>query len=237
MQLRAQNVGHIKGVVTEQNGAQRIGDVSIVNKRTQDRALTNMLGNFDIAASVGDTLIVTKYGYATKNQPISSAQDIVIRLDKNYMLDEVTITGRSKSQEMEDVMNDYRRQGVFNDGKTKPLQYVFTPLTALYNAFGSAPKNARRFNRYMNNELEESVVDKKFNKYNVSEITGLKDDDLNSFMAYYRPSFQECQYWNEYDIRKYLEKSLAQFEKDGKPKFQALPKIDIPPQDLNKKDN
>lgn len=236
LHISAQETQRVRGLVTEQNGAQRIGDVSIVNKRNQERALTNMLGNFEVAASLGDTLIITKYGYATHYQPILNAQDLVVRLDRTYMLNEVTVTGKTKSQEMEDIMNDYRKQGVFNGGKTKPLQYVFTPLTALYNAFGSGPKNARRFSQYMNRELEESEVDKKFNKYKVEEITGLEGDDLTSFMAFYRPSLSECQYWNEYDIRKYLEKSLAQFEKDGKPKFQALPKIEIPPQERNSDD-
>lgn len=234
---RAQDAAALQGVVTEQNGAQRIADVSILNKNNQARTISNTYGNFEISASLGDTLIITKYGYATQYQPVLTLQDLVVRLNRTMLLDEVTVTSKTKREEMQDIMNDYQKQGVYNGGKTKPLQYVFTPLTALYNTFGRAPKNARRFSNYMNNELEESAVDKKFNKYNVAEITGLKGEDLLSFMGFYRPSYAECQYWNEYDIRKYLEKSLAQYEKDGKPRFQRLPKIDIPQQEFNKKDN
>src|SRR5690606_12573122 len=113
------------------------------------------------------------------------------------------------------------------NGKPPPLSYVFTPVTALYELLGRTPRNARRFQNYMNNELEQQVIDRKFNRAVVAKYTGLAGDDLTNFMAWYRPSYDRAQHWNEYDIINYLQRSMEQFEKDGRPVMQGLPKLEI----------
>ena len=73
--------------------------------------------------------------------------------------------------------------------------YLASPATALYNLFGQEAKNAKRFEKYMNVELEATKVDRIFNKTIVSELTKLEGDELQSFMDLYRPSYSTAQYW------------------------------------------
>ncbi len=227
----AQRADTLKGGVFENATSKRIGGASILNKKTGQIQLTDDRGLFSIKAQIGDTLSIYKDGYGVNILPVRSLEDIIINLTPVIALDEVTVVGRSKRQEMQDIMDDYRKQGTFYNGKPPALSYIFTPITALYELFGRTPRNARNFQKYMNNEVQQQVVDQKFNKEVVAKHTGLSGEDLTNFMAWYRPSFDQAQYWNEYDVVNYLQKSLLQFNKDGRPKAQSLPKLDIQPQE------
>ena len=221
----------IKGGVFESGSNKRISGVTITNLRTQQARLSDEQGLFSIPAQMGDTLQFTLEGYSQAIHSVASRFDIVINMIPVIRLDEVTVTGRTRKDEMEDIMRDYRKQGTFYKGKPPPLSYIFTPVTALYELLGRTPRNARRFQNYINNELEQQVIDKKFNRSVVSKYTGLTGDDLTNFMAWYRPSYDKAQLWNEYDIIDYLRRSMEQFEKDGRPVMQGLPKLEIPPQE------
>lgn len=227
----AQENGTIKGGVFENGTSKRIGNAAVLNKTTGQVQLTDDRGLFSIGAKVGDTLSISSDGYSTGIMPVTSRFDIIINLSPVITLDEVTVIGKNKKQQMEDAMSDYRKQGTFYNGKPPALSYIFTPVTALYELLGRTPRNARRFQNYMNTEMEQQVVDQKFNRSIVAKHTGLKDEELTNFMSWYRPSFDKAQYWNEYDVVDYLKKSLQQFKKDGRPAAPALPKLEIPPQE------
>lgn len=226
----------LQGIVLEKGTPKRVNEATITNRRTLEKAISNSEGGFVILAKAGDTLIVTKYAYSSEYYRIADPKNIVVNLNPTIELETVTVTGKTRKEELQDVMEDYKKQGIYSVGKPKALSYLFNPLSALYGAFGKTAKDARRFNNYAQHEIEETEVDKKFNKYNVSEITGLTGDDLLNFMSLYRPTYNESRYWNEYDIRNYLKASLNRFEKDGKPKASTLPKIPIPEQKLNEKE-
>jgi len=53
----------VKGLVMEKSGVSRIANVSVVNTKTGARVLSNELGLFQIAASAGDTLLLSKCRY------------------------------------------------------------------------------------------------------------------------------------------------------------------------------
>lgn len=226
----------LEGVVLEKGTPKRVAEATITNRRTLEKAISNSEGGFVIPAKLGDTLIVTKYAYSSEYYRIADPKNIVVSLNPTIELETVTVTGKTRKEELQDILEDYDKQTPYGARKPKALAYVFNPLSALYGTFSRSAKNARRFNNYAQNEIKETEVDKKFNKYNVGEITGLQGDDLMNFMSLYRPSYEQCQYWNEYDIRDYLKASLAKFERDGKPKADTLPKIPIPEQQLNKKE-
>lgn len=226
----------LEGIVVEKGTPKRVAEATITNRRTLEKALSNSEGGFIIPARAGDTLIVTKYAYSSEYYRIVDPKNIVVSLNPTIELETVTVTGKTRKEELQDILEDYEKQTPYGARKPKALAYVFNPLSALYGTFSRSAKNARRFNNYAQNEIRETEVDKKFNKYNVSEITGLKGDDLMNFMSLYRPSYEQCRYWNEYDIRDYLKTSLEKFERAGKPKAESLPKIPIPEQPLNKKE-
>lgn len=226
----------LQGVVLEKGSPKRVAEATITNRRTLEKALSNSEGGFVIPAKEGDTLIVTKYAYSSEYYHITDPKNIVVSLNPTIELETVTVTGKTRKEELQDILKDYDKQTPYGAGRPKALAYVFNPLSALYGTFSRSAKNARRFNNYAQNEMRETEVDKKFNKYNVGEITGLEGDDLLNFMSLYRPTYDQSRYWNEYDIRDYLKTSLEKFNRDGRPKAETLPQISIPEQQLNKKE-
>lgn len=218
----------IRGAVLDYGDGSRVDGASIINLRSNQAFESNGLGLFNLIGRVGDTIRVSKLGYNEQNIVIASLDDIIVRLKGITELRVVDIYVKSKEQEMNDVMKDYRKQGSYYNGKPPALAYVFSPLSALHEAFGKTGKRVRRFHEYMNYEQDELIVDRKFNKTLVASLTDLKDADLTNFVSIYRPSFETVRYWNDYDAQAYIKKAMAQFEKNGRPAAPTLPKVYIP---------
>lgn len=186
---------------------------------------------FIIEAFAGDSLSFTKTGYGPVKTVLYTQEDILIEMQPGLTIETVVVSRRSREAEMRDMLEDYSKKGVYNGGKNSVGTYLNSPATALYNLFGRDAKNAKRFAKVMDRELEENQVDKVFNKTSVSALTDLTGDDLQSFMDLYRPSFSTVQHWGQYDFMNYVKTSLESWEKNGRPKSLRLPKLEIPVQE------
>ncbi|MFD1772037.1 hypothetical protein [Sphingobacterium suaedae] len=229
-QVSAQSSG-LSGIVVEKGGATRLADVNVTNLRTKRRAQTNTFGVFIIEASVGDSLSFSKTGYGPVKTVLYTQEDILIEMQQGLTIETVVVSRMSKEAEMRDMLDDYRKKGVYNGGKNTFGTYVGSPATALYNLFGRDAKNAKRFAKMMDRELEETKVDRVFNKTSVSALTELEGDELQSFMDLYRPSFSMIEHWGQYDFMNYVKTSLEAWNKNGRPRSSRLPKLEIPPQE------
>ncbi len=228
--LTAQESGPIRGIVVEAGTSKRLGSATIFNINTGRSTASNSLGTFEIEATVGDSIEVVLMGYGTVSTEIKTLSDILIDMrPASILLDQVDVNRTSKEAELRDAMRGYRKQGVYFDGKPPALAYIFNPITSLYELFGRTPRNARRFHNYMENELAETDVDRKFSRAKIQELTALDGDDLTNFMFWYRPSYEKTQYWGEYDITAYIVESFKQFDHDGRPAAPKLPKLEAEP--------
>lgn len=221
----------VQGAILDYGDGKRIAGAIVQNLNSKEIIQSNTMGVFSINAQEGDSLRVTKSDYNEGVTVVHGAADIIFRLQPSFQLREVNVYGQSKKDQLDDVMNDFRKKGNYFNGKPPVLAYVASPISALYGLFGKTPKNARRFQNYMNAELEQSVIDRKFTVATVQTSTGLSGEDLTNFMDIYRPSFHQAEHWNDYDIQAYVKKCFAQFEADGRPEAQKLPKIEIPKQE------
>ncbi len=225
----------VQGLVMEKSGASRLANVSVINKKTGARVLSNELGLFQIAASEGDTLMLTKTGYADVVKPLLSMTDLVLQMQKVIELDEVKVTGQSKKEELDEYRDQFRKKGSFYGGKPPLLAYVFQPVTALYELLGRTPNQARRFNLFYLKELEQTEIDRRFNSFAVRKLTGLTDTDLKNFMVVYRPDYDNLSGMDEYAFINYVKQSLEAFNKTGRPKgLLSLPPLPKAP-DLTEK--
>lgn len=202
----------VKGVVFEKGANIRVALAEITNERTQIGVGSNDLGFFQLKARVGDTLLITKRNLTDQRIVVIGTQDILIYLVReSTMLNEVTIVGNTKKQDLEDLKRDFRNKGVYNGGKSSFLSAIFQPLNGLYNLIGKEPKNARRFGRYADNELKQSQIDVYFNQTIIKNNTQLTGDTLERYMLDCRPDFDKAQYWNSYDYIKYIKESSKKF--------------------------
>ena len=202
----------VKGVVIEKGSNIRIALSEITNLRTGIGVGSNDIGMFQLKAKVGDTLLVIKRNLIDQRVVVKSQEDIIVYLVRaSTTLDDVTVYGNTKQQDLAEIKREYRNKGVYNGGKTTLLSAIFSPLNALYNLFGSDPKNARRFGRYANNEIKQSQIDVYFNQSIIKNNTELRGDTLEKYMLNCRPEFDKAQYWNSYDYIKYIKESSKKF--------------------------
>lgn len=202
----------VKGVVIEKGSNIRIALAEITNQRTGLGVGSNDIGMFQLKAKVGDTLYVSKRNLIDQQIVVKGDEDLLIYLVRgSTTLDEVTIVGNNKKQDLADLKKDFKNKGVYNGGKTTFLSAVFSPLNALYNLVGKDPKNARRFGRYADNELKQTQIDQYFNGTIIQNNTNLRGKELETYMLNCRPEYDKAQYWNSYDYIKYIKESSKKF--------------------------
>ncbi|MFD1166094.1 hypothetical protein ACFQ2C_10805 [Sphingobacterium daejeonense] len=221
----------VSGLVLEKGTSTRISDANVVNLRTKQTVRTNSYGVFTVEVNVGDTLSISKVGYGPIKTRINTLEDILVDITAGTQIETVVVTRSTKESEMRQMMEDYGSKGVYNGGHNKFGTYISSPATALYNLFGKEAKNAKRFEQYMNVELEQTKVDRIFNKTLVASLTKLHGEELQAFMDLYRPSYSTAQKWGQYDVMNYINSSFKTWNAQGRPKPQKLPKLDIPVQE------
>lgn len=199
------------GAIFERGTSNRIAGAQVINKKTGINVLSSDFGLFQIKAKVGDTILVIKSGYSDTESAVVSDKDVIIYLNGGRTLKEVNIKGQSKRQELNDLKRDYRDKGSFYQGKPPFLAFLFKPLTAVYELLGRTPKNARRFGRFYETELQQTQIDGFFNEYLIQKNTDLKGADLEKFMLDYRPEYDKAKNWAEYDAIKYIRDSYKKY--------------------------
>lgn len=220
----------VSGLILEKSTGKRLAEVNVINLRTNTRVVTNTFGVFYIEASIGDSLSFSKIGYGPLKTVLYTMEDILLEMQPGISIEEVVVTRRTREQEMDDIMKDYSKKGVYNGGKNSVGTYLNSPATALYNLFGREAKNMKRFEKFMGRETEEIAVDRIFSKTVVGNASGLEGEALQNFMEMYRPSYAVASAWGQYDLLNYITKSLKSWNDSGRPAPVKLPKLDIPPQ-------
>ena len=210
----AQREFNISGVIFENQTKIRMALVEIKNKRSGFSTGSNDLGIFSIKAILGDTLLVTKRNFNDMEVIVKNDRDLVLYINKGATLNEVVITGKTKKQALDELKEAYRNKGSYYGGKP-PLSLLNplggSPLTFLYELFGKTPKQAKRFNRMYQNEMQDGQVDQFFNKTVINKQTGLTGLKLEDFLVEYRPTYEQAKNWNVYDGIKWINDSYKKY--------------------------
>ena len=65
----------------------------------------------------------------------------------------------------------------------------------------------------MDSELNEKLIDQKFNKTLVTELTKIRGQLLEDFMSYFRPTYSQVSTMNDVDLRTYIVNSYNKYIK------------------------
>jgi hypothetical protein len=215
LRVLGQQMFTIHGVVSKKLSAERISQVLISNLRSKDVMMSDELGWFTVKSAVGDTLLFTKTGYTDQKIAITNGGDLPVYMQPVIQLATVTVHGQTTKQELNDVMADYKKNGVFNNGKSLPVfQFLNSPLTGLYNLFGSEPGKARRFAVFSKEELEYAEVKRRYTIDLVKRVTNAPDSTAIKFMEYYTPSYEDIKGWSDYDLIKQIKKSYEYYSEN-----------------------
>jgi carboxypeptidase-like protein len=194
----------VKGVVTESGTGAKMENVFIHDGNNKQVTLTDKAGRFEINTEPGHTLIFSSPGY------VSDTLYVVDLTQKHIELKTQTIA-------LKGVAIVATRAETFDSHKEYPEVYEKAKVYPLSPStwFGKEATNARRMRRFFKTEEQERTVDKVFTRAYVSGIIPLKGQDLEDFMAMYRPSYAFVTSNNA--------ESMAVYINDSYKKFMALP--------------
>jgi hypothetical protein len=217
----------VKGLLYKKASQERMAQVAISNHQTNGFGMSDNLGRFQISANLGDTLVFNKIGYTTMNFVVYSPTEVVLYLQPVILLNTVTIKAESRKNEINDVINTYRKKGLYFDGR--PPISVFSPfggspITGFYELFSKDARNERHFIKITREESDRVEVNKRYNASLIKRVTGETDDkEIQYFRDMFTPSFEDIKEWNEYELISYIKRSFEYFKKtQNRPK---LPKL------------
>jgi len=170
-------------VECEESSAPIIG-CHVINNTKGTATSTDAFGNFRITADVNDNITFSALGYETRTIALTELMygfGLIIRLKPTaYDLEELIVTPfRLNLPSISGFAPPLPNQGGIN-----LLPVPVSPITALYNRFSVEGRQQRHFASILDESAEFMVIGEKFNGEIVSQITGLKDDELIRFMSF-----------------------------------------------------
>lgn len=208
----AQQVFTVTGVIFKKNTPITIAQATVTNITRKITAEADELGGFHILAAMGDTLLFTKSEYMAQTALVQTRIDLSIYMQPVIQLNEVTIKDVSKQQELNNVLDEYKRKGQYSTLSPSVGSVLSSPLNGLYELFGKGPAQARRFKEYTDQEMERIAISKRYNSKLVQQVTNIPDSEIEDFMASFNPSYEDIKVWSDYDIIKYIKKSYEYFQ-------------------------
>jgi len=218
----------VTGLVVDKTTKQPIAGASINVEGFTTR--TNQLGQFEVdVPHAADSLKITALGYKTLNVA-TGKPNVLLRIElesKINNLNEVTVRG-DRSFKKDSLANraDFARQFNYKGPRVidaftgnglsfYPGEFLSVNLLVLVQALTKKSTPEYKFNKILIRDEHEQFVDEKFNRGNVSRITGLKGDTLSVFLVLYRPTYEIALKSTEYDMEVYIRGRFNQFKENG----------------------
>ncbi len=210
---QAQPIKIQQGLLFKIGTSIRLGSVSVFDKRSRIKVMSNTIGVFNIPAQRGDTLNFTSEGFQPTDFVVDDFADKIVFMPPIVQLNTVVIKEQSLKSEIREVQRGYREKSVFYTGTPHYYYLVLKPMTFIYENFKSEVKEARHFNRYARMELASTAINKRFKDSTIKQVVPLKDKDLASFEMDYMPTLQQINTWNDYELINYIKTCYADYQK------------------------
>lgn len=227
----------VEGIVFDKDTKQRVGRVLLINKSKGTNIFNNSRGEFALSMAVGDQIIAQREQYHSDTVTFAGEQILIFNLKKtSIFIDPVTVVARKTPEQiLAERRRDYDKAYKLAD----PGSYLSVgptgaglSINAIYSLFSKEAKNARRLTKYFQREYEENIVDIRFTKELVRNVTGLEGDPLDNFMIRYRPSYDFVSLASHYQMVNYIKSKYEYFK--FVPYIKPLP--DLNSIDINIKD-
>ncbi|MDA9555204.1 hypothetical protein N9R54_03100 [Pelobium sp.] len=179
-----------------------------VNNLTQREVdHTGQKGDFSVTAEIGDLIIFSCPGYQSDTLIVENLSSVkVIMRPSLIILDEVVVKAKAINKP-EDIRATY--SSAYSVATTNVLSA--DGKLSLVNAFSKESQQKRAFQKFISTELNERLIDQKFNRELVSELTKIKGQLLEDFMSYYRPTYTQVSTMNDVDLRTYIVESYNKY--------------------------
>lgn len=162
-----------------------IRNCNIINKTQRTGTMSDMFGDFKIMANINDSIYFSSIGYETLTIVLTDSMftygHIIKLKPMAYHLNEITIQPLfvlPQINKWEIYTPPLPNQGGIN------IPTSFSPITFLYNRFSKEGKQRRYYEKVKEGTADFMLIGEKFNGAMVSQLTGLKDDELIAFMSF-----------------------------------------------------
>jgi hypothetical protein len=211
----------IRGTVYNMYKTRPLESVSVMSSFGKGTT-TDSNGNYAIVVNENDSISFSYLGRSTAKYPVNSINsltgfDIALHVNptelsevrvapKNYHMDSLR-----NRQEYEKIFN-FKKPGVSLTGPSSGLGVGFD-LDELINVFRfQRTRRMKAFQQRLIFEEEESFIDHRFNRSIVKKITHLNENELDSFMVKYRPSYEFVQVSTDYELYDYIKLAYQEYK-------------------------
>ena len=215
----------ISGTVFDSSKINYVENVRVVSTGGMF-AITDSLGRYSVMAGENDSLIFyynnkPTQKFIVKTIPDPSRFNISLRINvkgKYHILNEVIVFSKSYKQ---DSLENRQTYADIYDYKKPGLSTSITPgggvgadVDELINIFRfKRNKRLRAFQQRLEMQEQEKYVAYRFNKLFVKRITGLEGVLLDTFLVWYRPSYEFTRNSDELVFNQYILNAFYQFQK------------------------
>jgi hypothetical protein len=180
-----------------------------VNNLTQKEVKhTGQKGDFTVKAELGDLVIFSCPGYQTDTLIVENLSPIsVVLKPKLIVLEEVVVSAQSKKTE--NLKSQY--SAAYSPATTNVLSR--DGAVSLNNLFSKQAQQKRAFRKFIDIELNEKTIDRRFNPDLVSSLTNIKGQVLEDYMSFFRPTYTEISKLDDAQLRDYIINSYNEYIK------------------------
>jgi hypothetical protein len=217
----------LRGTVYNMYRTRPLEAVSVVSTSGKGTT-TDSNGNYTITVRTQDSIYFSYLGRSTVKYPVTtintqSSFDIALHVDP-IELKEVRVMPRN--YHMDSIQNrldyaktfDFKKPG-FKLTSPSSGAGVGVDLDELINVFRfSRTRRILAFQRRLEDEEKDKFIDHRFSRYIVKKITRLDNDELDSFMVKYRPTYFFCEVASDYDFLEYIKLAYQQYKRQGRPR-------------------
>jgi len=182
----------------------------IINLDGNNATISDSLGTFDIKIHPGDSLMITSIGYETTYYRYTGEWQKAVfasipMKEKVYPITGVEVTPWGTYREFkrkfleldikdpEEDVHPLLWEGITREPKIKePINPgISSPVTMIYNLFSEKAQSKQKLRELKKRKSREELIEDKYNREQISALTGLTGQKLERFMDY-------CDFSDEY---------------------------------------
>jgi len=223
----------VQGIVFDRDSKQRLSRVYIYNTSTSKGFYNNSKGEFTTIASPGDVLVAALQGYRVDTITVGTPNTILFHLKRtSIQLKEVRIQDSLKNpkDQLKETQKEYKDaytkgdlKEIFNTGGSTGAGGAGLSINTLYTLLSKEGRNARQLQKIIERDYHQAMIAYRYDPELVSDVTGLKGNQLADFMQQYRPTYNFVIEANDYQLIAFIKSSYQKYLEN--PSVRRLPPL------------
>lgn len=213
----AQRKVSIIGQVRDSKSKKPLSGVSIYNISKGTGTLSDSSGNYRINASDYDMLIFSYLGYSRDTVQINALyQRQIINIlmkQNNFSIAPVEIIGQKPSYARDSMQRRYWFADALGQNKTRGLDAIAHPVSAIYDALSGRQKRLWRFQKDYKAYEQQKYIASRIHPKQIEDLFRLKGDSLKAFLLWYKPDYFFVRNATDYELLVDIKRAVKRFRK------------------------